>query len=87
MVDVMNRCMGDLGNGECAIAGIHVRCGWFSLVRLVDPHKFRLLWHDDCLLNDGQPLLMAARPSPSSTPTHSSMTSRVATCVHPTVSQ
>ncbi|RLN08765.1 TPD1 precursor [Panicum miliaceum] len=78
MVDVMNQCLGDLGNGECAIAGIHVRS-----VRLVDPHKFRLLRHDDCLLNDERP---RARPSPSSTPTRSSTTSPATTCVHPTVS-
>lgn len=54
-VDVMNRCAG--GDEECAIAGIHVRCGWFSSVSLVDPRVFRRLGHDDCLLNDGRPLL------------------------------
>lgn len=52
-VDVMNRCSA----GDCAIAGIHVRCGWFSSVTLVDPRKFRRLARDDCLINDGQPLL------------------------------
>ncbi|EEC69254.1 hypothetical protein OsI_38285 [Oryza sativa Indica Group] len=59
-VDVMNRCAGGGGGGgdeECAIAGIHVRCGWFSSVSLVDPRVFRRLGHDDCLLNDGRPLL------------------------------
>ncbi|KAG8093287.1 hypothetical protein GUJ93_ZPchr0012g21945 [Zizania palustris] len=55
-VDVMNRCTGG-GGGGCAIAGIHVRCGWFSSVSLVDPRVFRRLGHNDCLLNDGQPLL------------------------------
>ncbi|KAL5225956.1 hypothetical protein ABZP36_012595 [Zizania latifolia] len=55
-VDVMNRCTGG-GGGECAIAGIHVRCGWFSSVSLVDPRVFRRLGHNDCLLNDGQRLL------------------------------
>lgn len=54
-VDVMNRCSGS--DGECGIAGIHVRCGWFSSVSLVDPRKFRRLAEDDCLVNDGQPLL------------------------------
>jgi hypothetical protein len=54
-VDVMNRCSG--GDGDCAIAGIHVRCGWFSSVSLVDPRKFRRLARDDCLINNGQPLL------------------------------
>lgn len=57
-VDVMNRCAGGGGGDEeCAIAGIHVRCGWFSSVSLVDPRVFRRLGHDDCLLNDGRPLL------------------------------
>jgi hypothetical protein len=46
---------------ECATAGIHLRCGFFSSVSLVDPLKFRRLRHDDCLLdcllNDGRPLL------------------------------
>ncbi|KAM0847400.1 hypothetical protein ACQ4PT_055033 [Festuca glaucescens] len=55
-VDVMNRCSAGDG-GDCAIAGIHVRCGWFSSVTLVDPRKFRRLARDDCLINDGQPLL------------------------------
>jgi len=54
-VDVINQCAGD--PQECAIAGIHVRCGFFSSVSLVDPRKFRRLHHDDCLLNDGRPLL------------------------------
>lgn len=56
-VDVMNRCSGGDDGGDCAIAGIHVRCGWFSSVSLVDPRKFRRLARDDCLINDGQPLL------------------------------
>uniref|UniRef100_A0A452Y508 Uncharacterized protein n=1 Tax=Aegilops tauschii subsp. strangulata TaxID=200361 RepID=A0A452Y508_AEGTS len=81
-VDVMNRCSG--GNGDCAIAGIHVRCGWFSSVSLVDPRKFRRLARDDCLLNDGQPLLAGETISfeySNSFPYQLSVA--VATCVDP----
>lgn len=85
-VDVMNRCLGDLdGRGECAIAGIHIRCGWFSSASLVDPSKFRRLGHDDCLLNDGRPLLGGETISfeyANSFPYQLSV--RVATCVDPT---
>ncbi|XP_037406158.1 TPD1 protein homolog 1A-like [Triticum dicoccoides] len=81
-VDVMNRCSG--GDGDCAIAGIHVRCGWFSSVSLVDPRKFRRLARDDCLLNDGQPLLAGETISfeySNSFPYQLSVA--VATCVDP----
>lgn len=81
-VDVMNRCSG--GDGVCAIAGIHVRCGWFSSVSLVDPRKFRRLARDDCLLNDGQPLLAGETISfeySNSFPYQLSVA--VATCVDP----
>lgn len=54
-VEVINRCIDD--GGGCAIGGIHARCGWFSSVTLVDPRKFLRLAYDDCLVNDGQPLL------------------------------
>ncbi|PWZ43772.1 hypothetical protein Zm00014a_005656 [Zea mays] len=84
-VDVMNQCLGDPGGGDCAIAGIHVRCGWFSSVNLVDPLKFRRLRHDDCLLNDGRPLLGGDTISfeyANSFPYELSV--RVATCVDPT---
>ncbi|XP_006664015.1 TPD1 protein homolog 1A-like [Oryza brachyantha] len=81
-VDVMNRCAG--GDDECAIAGIHVRCGWFSSVSLVDPRVFRRLGHDDCLLNDGRPLLAGETVSfeySNSFPYRLSVA--VATCVAP----
>jgi len=84
-VDVINQCLGDLDGGDCAIAGIHVRCGWFSSVSLVDPRKFRRLGHDDCLLNDGRPLLGGETISfeyANSFPYELSV--RVATCVDPT---
>uniref|UniRef100_A0A0E0MM97 Uncharacterized protein n=1 Tax=Oryza punctata TaxID=4537 RepID=A0A0E0MM97_ORYPU len=82
-VDVMNRCAGG-GDEECAIAGIHVRCGWFSSVSLVDPRVFRRLGHDDCLLNDGRPLLAGETVSfeyTNSFPYKLSVS--VATCVDP----
>lgn len=54
-MEVMNRCVND--GGGCAIGGIHARCGWFSSMTLVDPRKFLRLAYDDCLVNDGQPLI------------------------------
>ncbi|CAN6333912.1 unnamed protein product [Urochloa humidicola] len=85
-VDVVNRCLGGLdASGECAIAGIHVRCGWFSSVSLVDPSKFRRLGHDDCLLNDGRPLLGGDTISfEYSNSFKYELSVRVATCVDPT---
>ncbi|KAL6851893.1 hypothetical protein ACP4OV_020078 [Aristida adscensionis] len=82
-VDVMNRCASE--DGECAIAGIHVRCGWFSSVSLVDPTKFRRVRHNDCLLNDGRPLRSGESISfeyANSFPYRLSVA--VATCVDPT---
>ncbi|KAI4968359.1 hypothetical protein ZWY2020_058014 [Hordeum vulgare] len=56
-VDIINRCSGAGRRADCAISGIHVRCGWFSSVTLVEPTKFRRVAPDDCLVNDGKPLL------------------------------
>ncbi|ESQ33526.1 hypothetical protein EUTSA_v10009407mg [Eutrema salsugineum] len=50
-VQIFNACV-----SGCKIAEIHVSCGWFSSVRLVNPRVFRRLCYDDCLVNDGQPL-------------------------------
>ncbi|CAA7026568.1 unnamed protein product [Microthlaspi erraticum] len=50
-VQIVNACTSD-----CSIAEIHVNCGWFSSVRLVNPRVFRRLDYNDCLVNDGQPL-------------------------------
>jgi hypothetical protein len=78
-VTVTNQCLGD-----CAIADIHLRCGWFSSVELVDPATFRRLRHNDCLLNDGRPLLAGETISfqyANSFPYPLSVT--VATCVDP----
>ncbi|KAF8659746.1 hypothetical protein HU200_053453 [Digitaria exilis] len=85
-VDVVNRCMGDQdGGGGCAIAGIHVRCGWFSSFTLVDPTKFRRLGHDDCLINDGRPLLGGETLSFEYANSFMyDLSVRVATCVDPT---
>ncbi|RLN27712.1 hypothetical protein C2845_PM05G18380 [Panicum miliaceum] len=87
-VDVVNRCLGgELDGGVCAIAGIHVRCGWFSSVSLVDPRKFRRLGHDDCLLNDGRPLLGGETVSFEYANSFKyDLSIRVATCVDPTAS-
>ncbi|KAJ7946425.1 tapetum determinant 1 [Quillaja saponaria] len=50
-VEILNMCASD-----CSIANIHVRCGWFSSARLVNPRVFRRLDFDDCLVNSGEPL-------------------------------
>ncbi|KAK3139764.1 hypothetical protein QOZ80_5AG0389730 [Eleusine coracana subsp. coracana] len=79
-VDVINQCIGD----GCAIAGIHVRCGWFSSVVLVDPSKFRRVRHNDCLINGGKPMRAGEVVSflyANSFPYRLSVT--VATCVDP----
>ncbi|KAF4399471.1 hypothetical protein G4B88_022554 [Cannabis sativa] len=43
-------------NSGCSISHIHVKCGWFSSVRLINPTIFRRIYYDDCLVNNGQPL-------------------------------
>ncbi|EHA8589402.1 TPD1 protein, partial [Cocos nucifera] len=47
-VQVLNVC-----STGCAVADIHVSCGWFSSARLINPRVFRRLGYDDCLVNDG----------------------------------
>lgn len=54
-VDIMNRC----GTG-CNISGIHLTCGWFSSDHLINPKIFKRLRYNDCLVNDGKPLLNGA---------------------------
>ncbi|CAL4992382.1 unnamed protein product [Urochloa decumbens] len=81
-VDVVNRCVG--GPVACAIAGIHVRCGWFSSVSLVDPTMFRRLGRDDCLVNDGRSLLGGDTVSfEYSNSFKYDLSVRAATCVRP----
>ncbi|KAI3499614.1 hypothetical protein L1887_35417 [Cichorium endivia] len=41
----------------CDISGIHFSCGWFSSARLINPHLFKRLRFNDCLVNDGKPLI------------------------------
>ncbi|GMI67339.1 TAPETUM DETERMINANT 1 [Hibiscus trionum] len=51
-VEIMNVCV---TGGD--ISGIHFNCGWFSSARLVNPNTFRRLRYNDCLVNDGKPLM------------------------------
>lgn len=51
IVQILNSCASD-----CSISNIHVKCGWFSSARLVNPRIFRRVSYDDCLVNDGQAL-------------------------------
>lgn len=50
-VQILNACV-----SGCSISNIHVKCGWFSSVRLINPRVFRRIYYDDCLVNDGEPL-------------------------------
>ncbi|GAB2289367.1 hypothetical protein Dimus_023674 [Dionaea muscipula] len=50
-VEINNACV-----TGCDISHIHLRCGWFSSARLINPHTFRRLRFNDCLVNNGQPL-------------------------------
>ena len=49
--DIMKVCA-----TSCNIAAIHLRCGWFSSAKLINPIVFRRLGYDDCLVNDGKRL-------------------------------
>ncbi|KAI8529245.1 hypothetical protein RHMOL_Rhmol12G0210400 [Rhododendron molle] len=51
-VEIMNVCI-----SGCDIAGIHLSCGWFSSARLINPRIFKRLRYNDCLVNDGKPLV------------------------------
>ncbi|XVF11478.1 hypothetical protein REPUB_Repub08aG0031100 [Reevesia pubescens] len=51
-VEIVNVC--DTG---CDISGIHLNCGWFSSARLINPKIFKRLRYNDCLVNDGKPLI------------------------------
>ncbi|XP_074374879.1 TPD1 protein homolog 1-like [Apium graveolens] len=50
-VEIINVCV-----TGCDIAGIHLSCGWFSSIRLVNPRIFKRLGYNDCIVNDGKPL-------------------------------
>ncbi|CAH1423134.1 unnamed protein product [Lactuca virosa] len=51
-VEIMNICA-----TGCSISDVHLSCGWFSSARLVNPHLFKRLRYNDCLVNDGKPLI------------------------------
>ncbi|KAI3463597.1 hypothetical protein Pfo_020260 [Paulownia fortunei] len=51
-VEIMNVCI-----SGCDISAIHLSCGWFSSARLVNPRVFKRLRFDDCLVNNGKPLV------------------------------
>lgn len=51
-VEVVNACV-----TGCEIYGIHFKCGWFSSAHLINPRVFKRLRYDDCLVNDGKPLV------------------------------
>ncbi|KAL0542967.1 hypothetical protein IC582_018051 [Cucumis melo] len=51
IVQILNSCASD-----CSISNIHVKCGWFSSARLVNPRIFKRVSYDDCLVNDGRAL-------------------------------
>ncbi|XP_073036207.1 protein TAPETUM DETERMINANT 1-like [Primulina eburnea] len=51
-VEIMNVCV-----SGCDISAIHLSCGWFSSARLVNPRVFKRIRFDDCLVNDGNPLI------------------------------
>lgn len=52
IVQIVNTCI-DPG---CAPSNIHLHCGWFASVRIVNPWAFKRLAYDDCLVNAGKPL-------------------------------
>lgn len=54
-VEIMNMCV-----SGCDISAIHLRCGWFSSARLINPKVFKRLRYNDCLVNDGRPLINGA---------------------------
>ncbi|GMJ00121.1 TAPETUM DETERMINANT 1 [Hibiscus trionum] len=51
-VEILNICA-----TGCDISGIHLTCGWFSSAHLVNPKVFKRLRYNDCLVNDGKPLI------------------------------
>ncbi|KAK8657817.1 hypothetical protein V6N13_036038 [Hibiscus sabdariffa] len=51
-VEILNVCA-----TGCDISGIHVTCGWFSSAHLINPKVFKRLRYNDCLVNDGKPLI------------------------------
>ncbi|CAF2226340.1 unnamed protein product [Brassica napus] len=54
-VEIFNACVQSAPAcvSDCRIAEIHVSCGWFSSVMMVNPRVFRRISYGDCLVNDG----------------------------------
>ncbi|KAI4330409.1 hypothetical protein MLD38_028699 [Melastoma candidum] len=50
-VQILNVCV-----SNWYITNIHVNCGWFSSVHLVNPRVFRRVDYDDCVVNNGEAL-------------------------------
>ncbi|OIW07294.1 hypothetical protein TanjilG_11928, partial [Lupinus angustifolius] len=48
-VEIMNNCF-----SGCKISHIHLSCGWFSSVKLVNPKVFKRLSYNDCFVNNGK---------------------------------
>ncbi|XP_078434507.1 TPD1 protein homolog 1-like [Wolffia australiana] len=54
-VQIINTCVAPPCDGGAAgVSEVHLRCGWFSSARLVNPKVFRRVGYDDCLVNDGR---------------------------------
>ncbi|KAH6776092.1 tapetum determinant protein [Perilla frutescens var. hirtella] len=51
-VEIMNTCV-----SSCDIAAIYLSYGWFNSVRLVKPHIFNRFYFNNCIINNGKPLL------------------------------
>ncbi|KAL7134435.1 hypothetical protein ABFS83_11G027200 [Erythranthe nasuta] len=41
---------------DCLVARVHLHCGWFASVNLVNPNDFKRINYDDCLVNGGRPI-------------------------------
>ncbi|KAK2662307.1 hypothetical protein Ddye_000881 [Dipteronia dyeriana] len=54
-VEIMNACV-----TGCDISRIHINCGWFSSAHLINPNIFKRLAYNDCLVNNGKPMLNGA---------------------------
>ncbi|KAK7329562.1 hypothetical protein VNO77_23732 [Canavalia gladiata] len=51
IVQIVNTCV-----SGCDPYDIHLHCGWFASVRVINPTLFKRLSYDDCLVNGGNPL-------------------------------
>ncbi|EYU34302.1 hypothetical protein MIMGU_mgv1a023581mg, partial [Erythranthe guttata] len=41
---------------DCSVAKVHLHCGWFASVNLVNPNDFKRVNYDDCLVYGGRPI-------------------------------